>query len=292
MGDTISERRAKVLELVKAIRTLPTLPAMLARMNTVIQNPDATAKDVADVISTDPAVTAGILRIVNSPFYGLPNRIATVTHAIMILGFNTVKAIATSSSLVNTFGDRPKTGGFVREQFWMHSIACGAACRTLARQIGDIPMQEDYFIAGLLHDVGKIVLDQCFSKEFLKVQEDVQKRRVAIREAEEALLGVNHADIGGVLFDSWKLAPGIVQAVACHHMPGLAGEQIRAASVVHMGDILARALMVGSGGDDTIPTIDKAAWDNLGLQKEQLPRLLADVDAEIQRASVFMELMK
>lgn len=285
--------REKVLELVGRVKTLPTLPAILSRLNEVIQDPDVSAQKLADVISSDPAITGSILRVVNSPFYGMPNRIATVAHAIVIMGFNTVKAVATSSSLVSTFGARPKVGNkYNREDFWMHSVACGAACRAISRSIGDAAMQEDYFTAGLLHDIGKIVEDEFFHDEFVIALDNAKTQGRLLRDTEEEVFGCDHADIGGHLFNEWKLSPGIVASVRYHHRPEEAGDFARSASVVHLGDICTRALMFGNGGDNCIPEILPFAMGKLGLDAHQIPSLLNAIETEVSNAGVFMDILR
>lgn len=291
--ETIDARRSRVRAMVSTIRNLPTLPAVLARLSELIADPEATAKDVAEVISSDPAISASLLRIVNSPFYGLPNRVSTISHAIVILGFNTVRSVVLSTSIVKTFGGKGKAPSTLnREQFWIHSIGCAAGCRVLARHVGDMAMQEEYFMAGLLHDIGKIVEDQYFHADFAAIEKDVLARDVLIREAEEARLGVDHADVGALLFETWQLAPGIIEAVRCHHRPEQAGDALRPAAIVHMGDICARSLMVGSGGDRQIPRIDRTAWEALGLTDTSIKPLLSAIDEEIGRASVFAEIIQ
>ena len=288
-GPSLEDRGERVRKIVARIEGLPTLPTLLAQMNRMMLDPKTTAKDMAQLISSDPAVTARILKVVNSAFYGFPSRIATITHAIVILGFNTVKSVVLSSTVFDAFGSKGKGDPrFKREDFWRHSVACGAACKVIARNSGEAALEE-FFIAGLLHDVGKVIEDQFLHEDFMKVLEDVQSRQVLFREAEESILGVNHADVGGWLFGQWKLSKGLVRAVACHHNPVLADDHLKAASVVHLGDIFARALLQGSGGDDQIPAISKVAWDALGLKLQDLPALLRETDREVERAAVFLE---
>ena len=286
------ERSERVRKIVERIEGLPTLPTIMAQMNRMMLDPKTTAKDMAQLIASDPAVTARILRIVNSAFYGFPSRISTISHAIVILGFNTVKSIVLSSSIFETFGGKGRgDSGFIREDFWRHSLACGAAAKVIARQTGETALEE-FFIAGLLHDVGKVIEDHFLHDEFVAIRQDVEKRGILIREAEEARLGVNHAEIAGWVFKQWKLNKSLVSAVTCHHNPPLADEHLKAASIVHLGDIFARSLMFGSGGDDQIPPISQAAWAATGLRAEDLPTLLRETDREIERAGVFLEFVQ
>jgi putative nucleotidyltransferase with HDIG domain len=278
----------RVKKLIEKVQGLPTLPTMLNSINQMILNPRTSAKEVSQIISADPALTSKVLRVVNSSFYGFPNRITTITHAIVILGFNTIKSIVLSSTIFDVFRRGAKAGEFDRTEFWKHSIGCGAAAKVLGRRI-NYPMLEELFIAGLLHDVGKIVLDQYLPEKFGEVVAQVRTRDILIVEAEMNVLGVTHADVGAWLFEKWNLSKGLVDAVRHHHNPALAGESQRFAEIVHVADVLVRALRFGNGGDQKIPAISDRAWASLGLSEAELDDLLAQTAQEIEKAMVYLD---
>jgi HD-like signal output (HDOD) protein len=281
----------RVRKLVERVQGLPTLPLMLNSINQMILNPRTSPKDVAQIISSDPALTAKVLRVVNSSFYGFTNRITTITHAIVILGFNTVKSIALSSTIFDVFRRTVKPGDFDRTEFWKHSIGCGAAAKVLGRRL-NYPMIEELFIAGLLHDVGKIVLDQFLPDKFLEVLNLVRKKDILIAEAEQQVLGATHADVGAWLFEKWNLSRGLIETTRCHHNPALAGENAKFAEIIHLADILVRAIRFGNGGDNKIPAINEAAWKSMGLQESELDDLLNQTGQEIDRAMVFLDFVR
>jgi HD-like signal output (HDOD) protein len=254
----------------------------------MILNPSTSAKEVAQIISSDPALTSKVLRVVNSSFYGFPNRITTVSHAIVILGFNTIKSIVLSSTIFDVFRRGGKPGDFDRAEFWKHSIGCGAAAKVLGRRI-NYPMLEELFIAGLLHDVGKIVLDQYVPDKFAEVGALVRSRDILIAEAETQVLGVTHADVGAWLFEKWNLSKGLTDTVRCHHNPALAGENQRFAEIIHVADVLVRAVRFGNGGDQKIPAIQESAWRSLGLSEKELDQLLEQTSQEIEKAMIFLD---
>ncbi len=278
----------RLRRVVDRIQGLPTLPAMLSSINKLMVNPRTSAKEIAQLISSDPAITSKVLRVVNSSFYGFPNRISTVTHAIVILGFNTIRSIVLSTSIFDALRKTQPAHGFDRAAFWRHSIGAGACSRVLARRLGFTALEE-FFIAGLLHDVGKIALDSYLPEDFAKVVSRVKEADCTMLEAEEAVLGVSHADIGGWLLQRWSLSQGLVDAVSRHHTPALAGENLKSAAIVHVGDILSRALQIGSGGDRRMPTLSDEAWSALGLAPDAFPSLLAEGADESERAMVFLE---
>jgi putative nucleotidyltransferase with HDIG domain len=286
-----AEIEERLRRLTGRITGLPTLPEMLQKLNRMMVNPRTSAKDVAQVIASDAALASKVLRVVNSSFYGFPSRISTVTHAIVILGFNTVKGIVLSSTIFEMFRREGRDGSFDQLEFWKHSLATGAAARSIARHVGYQGLEE-IFIAGLLHDVGKILLEQHLPAYF----DEVWKRRVAqdslFVEAETQVLGITHADIGAWLFETWSLSKGIIDTTKYHHNPALAGEHQRLASIVHIADILARALRFGNGGDRRIPAISETAWTSLGLDESHLPALLRATHEEIEKALIFLEFAK
>lgn len=279
----------QVKALVSRIPGLPTLPVIVQKLNDMMLNPRTTAKEVGRLISSDPALSAKILKIVNSSFYGFPSRITTVTHAIVILGFNTVKSVVLSSTVFDVFKSKGENE-FKREEFWKHSVGCGAACRVIAREAGFSAL-EDFFIAGLMHDVGKIILDQYLHDDFQKVLATVKRDDCLFLEAEKKVLAVTHAEIGGWLFQNWKLSKGLVQAVTYHHNPSLADDALKITSVIHLGDIVCRALQCGSGGDAKIPRVSPAAWDALGFTPPKLESILRETDQEIEKAKVFLDFL-
>ncbi|TET37512.1 MAG: HDOD domain-containing protein [Planctomycetota bacterium] len=288
MGNEIDD--AKLKRIVEKIRGLPTLPKILDKMNKIAGDPNASADQLGAIITDDPASTSRILRIVNSSFYGLSSRISVVSHAIVILGFNAVKSIVLSSTIFDMFAKAGKQAEFDREEFWKHSIGAGAASRALARRMG-VKETEEFFVAGLLHDIGKVILDQHLNAVFLKILQTVKARNILFLDAEMALLGLNHARIGGWLFKRWDLAPHIVAAVQYHHDPKRAGDNTRFAAVIHFADILARAIRLGTGGDNKIPLADRDAWRALNIPHTELGGLFQEIGDEFDRAMIFLDFL-
>lgn len=278
----------RVRRIAGKIQGLPTLPAMLNTINRMVMNPRTTAREVAQIISTDPSLTAKVLQVVNSPFYGFPHRITTITHAIVILGFNTIKSILLSSTIFDLFRRDSDSGGFDRAAFWKHSIACGAAAKVLGRRLGYAALEE-IFIAGLLHDIGKIVLDQFLHESFTGALDLARRKEMLLLDAEQELLGVTHADVGGWLFETWSLSRGLVETTRCHHNTDLAQDHARLAGIVHTADILARAIRYGNGGDAKIPPLREDVWTSLGLETSSFDDLLHETGAEIEKATVFLD---
>lgn len=242
------------------------------------------------MISRDASLTSKTLKLVNSAFYGFPKKINSITRAIVILGFNKIKNIALSASIFETF--RGVTGrGFDTKRFWEHSLAVAIATEVVAKDAG-LEEQEDAFVAGLLHDIGKIIIAAHLKNEFIAIVKSVEEEGLLMAEAEEKVLGANHALIGKWLGEKWKFPDGLVAPTARHHQPRLAREFRELTYAVHLADILARALGVGNGGDGGIPPIDGVVWDRFDLSTAKIEKLCDAVLEGVDRAGAFLELIR
>ncbi|MDZ7374671.1 MAG: HDOD domain-containing protein [candidate division KSB1 bacterium] len=277
-------------QAVRRIKNLPTLPQVVTHLMQAVNNPNASASDVARIIANDQSLVSKILRIVNSAFYGLPKRVSTVTQATVILGFNTVKNLALSASVFDAFGNNGTgVGRWDRQKFWEHSIGCGVATKLLAREIR-YSNPEEAFVSGLLHDVGKVVIDQFLHDQFLRILQTVEAEHCTITEAERQVIGVSHCDIGRWLAESWNLPVQLVECIGLHHDPQQAKHASRLVCLVHLADCLVRMEQVGYPGDDLVPDVNPVVWEVLRLSPEAIERLLASFYTEFERSSVFLQM--
>lgn len=277
------QRQQRLKKITQSIIGLPTLPTVITQMIGLIDNPKTSARDVARLIATDQALTAKILKLANSAFYGFPRKIATVNHAVVVLGFETVKSLGLSVSVLERFaGGGPETS-FDRQRFWEHSIACGVAAQLLGSRLR-YRVQGEAFAAGILHDIGKLILSQYFPEEFTRVMAMVREENLYIGKAEEAVLGVTHAEIGCWLAEKWNLPRQLVDTIAFHHTPGRMERGAQLPSLVHLADFLARKERIGDGGGTRMPHLDPAALRAFGIHEE--PR------AAIRRILGYGELLR
>jgi len=282
--------KLKLKQVVGKIDSLPTLPIVVTHILQLVESPDTSATDINQVISADQALTAKILKLVNSAFYGFSRQISTVTQAIVILGFNTVKSLALSATVFEMFSG----GGealFDRTAFWEHSIGTGIAAQIIGKKI-KYPQVEEAFIAGIIHDVGKVVLDQHLHDDFKKVIQLRDRMGLSLQEAEQEALGIDHTLIGKWLADKWNLPPLLQSAIAYHHDVKRSKDDDLMPSLVHLGDILARTKKIGSGGDDSIPPLQEEAWNRLKLQRQDLESILKDLDRDMGMTQDFIAMTK
>ncbi|HNR13440.1 MAG TPA: HDOD domain-containing protein [Thermodesulfobacteriota bacterium] len=272
---------ARLSQIIKRIDDLPTLPRTVLMITELVNNPRSSARELSRVITDDQVLTARLLRLVNSSFYGFPQRITTVTGAIVLLGFDEIRNLLLTTSLFDLFSTARRKNGVHPEALWDHSLGCAVSAKVIGQYIG-YEKVEELFVSGLLHDIGKIVEMVYASKDFSIVEAAVAQRGLLVVKAEEELLGYSHADVGKLLAEQWNLHPKHVEAIACHHVPHTADRFQRETYIVHLADILCRALDLGSGGDNKIPRLHEDSFRVLGLDVNALDPIMDTIDKEFR----------
>lgn len=275
--------------IIEKIDTIPTLPVIVNRLNSVIYSPQTSAKEVSKILSMDPALSSKILRIVNSAFYGLPNRITSVTHAIIMLGFNTVKNIAISSSVLDIFKKEATDVNRLKE-IWKHSIGVASAAKVIAKNLGQVVLEE-FFMSGLLHDIGYIALFVYQYEKFLEFVEKSKSSADSTIVLEKSIFGYDHQEIGGYLFQKWNMPKVLEEAVSFHHEPLLAREHNFAVDIICVADNIARALSLGNSGNVYVYSIPEELVETLNLNNLNWELMFNDIIREYNAALVFMDLL-
>lgn len=268
----------RLARIISRVQDLPTLPRTVLRITELVNNPKSSAKEIAQVITDDQVLTLRLLRLVNSSFYGFPQRISTVTGAIVLLGFDAIRHLLLTSSVFDVLSG-PTRAVFQKEALWDHSLACAVGAKVIGTTLGHEKIEE-LFVAGLLHDIGKIVEMIYLPREFAEAVALVEKERLLLREAEERVMGFTHAEFGAALGAKWNLPAKIITVIAHHHSPQVSSEYGREAAAVHLADILCRALEMGSGGDPRIPPLLPDAWEALGLDADALEPVMEEMERE------------
>lgn len=284
-----AEFSERLQDLVKRIHSLPTLPQVVSRMVAAMGNPKTSASDIERIISTDQAITAKILKLVNSSFYGFPRRIGSVCEAVVMLGFNTVRNLAITCSLFQSFKGR-QWRDFDHRRFWDHCIGSAIFSRYLGGRFVPSLDGEELFVMGLLHDIGKLLFEQFCPDEFGAVLLRMRNEGKTCFQAETAEVGVTHADIGRWLCIQWNLPSRLADVVGNHHTPQNSMEAVRACAIVHLADAFChqRGLSPTTFGVDS--PVSKRALEQLGIIPGMLIEVMQDVEKEQEKAKEFFRL--
>jgi HD-like signal output (HDOD) protein len=274
--------------LIRRIDDLPTLPRTVFRISEMINNPRSSARDLAQVITDDQVLTARLLRLVNSSFYGFPQRITTVTRAIVLLGFDAIRHLLLTTSVFDMFSGQHQTAMTTREDLWDHSLGCAVAAKVIGQHIRHEKIEE-LFVCALLHDIGKIVSMVYAPQDFDAAARLAVEKDILFIEAESLLLDYTHTDTGRLLAERWHLPTMVTEVIRFHHAPDQAGEFVQEAAVVHLADILCRALQYGSGGDRRIPALDPNAWDSVGISEDSIETLMVEIESGYNDISSFTD---
>jgi putative nucleotidyltransferase with HDIG domain len=275
---TVNAATQKIRKVTESIISLPTLPTVVSKMIELVDNPRTSAASLARLISTDQALTAKILKLANSAYYGFPREIATVNMAIVVLGFNTVKDMGLSLSVFQVFKDADGDKAFDVAKFWEHSIGCGAAARMLSRRL-KYRLVGETFVAGLLHDIGKVILNQYMHKEFIEIIRLCKNGEQTLDAAEESVIGTSHAQVGSWLAEKWNLPKTMVDAILHHHDPWLAAVEPELVAIVNLANYLCHCGKIGNSGRPYPIRPDTRTWDILA--KAPVPVGETDLDALI-----------
>jgi len=282
--------RNDIRQRLQSINSLQTQPAVIAKITQMLQNPATNADELGQAIRTDQVLASTVLKLVNSAFYGFPGKIGSINHAVVLLGFSTVKNIVLTASILEIFKMDAGVYNFKAQEFRKHTLAVAVASQCLAQAIG-YENKEECFVAGLVHDIGKVIMFQLAPDDFMRVVDCADKTKSLFYDSECKLLGINHQEAGGMLIEQWRLPEQILSAVASHHNPPPPGNESAAlTAIVHCGDIFARALGYGNGGDNKVPMISDNAWDTLKLGSIDLVRLFDNIDKEWQKANTYFQI--
>lgn len=265
----MKDSESKIRSVVERIQKLPTLPEIGMNILDLAADPEISMEELSRAINRDPSLSARVLKVANSPFYGMPRQVDSLQLALVILGLYEVRNIALGIMILKVIEGLDTHVIYDREKFWIHSIGCGIAARILSRRLN---MRGDNtgFAVGLLHDMGKIIIDEYFSQEFAQIHNKTLHDNCAMIEAEKEILGESHEQIAGWLVEKWRLPETLCEAVVHHHdlspraESGKALKDPKAAALVYIAEAFCHRHEVGWDGDSSCNDIeDKMAWEIL-----------------------------
>ena len=227
-------------EILKKIDDLPTLPKITTKIIEILKNPDSSILEVSKVISSDQVLTAKILKIINSPFYGLSRKVKTVSYAISLLGLEEIKKLVLTTSVISTLS---KKGKFAKIfPFWIHSIDCAIALKVLGKHF-KYKTKGELFVFGLLHDIGKIIFGVFFLIKYSIILKKVERENLPFYKVEEEIFGLNHAEVVKFLLKRWNFPEDMIEAIGSHHNLEKSSKCLEFSALVHLGDWISNKIV-------------------------------------------------
>lgn len=270
--------------LLEANHRMGTLPMVFHRLVEMINNPGVTINELSKVIAMDPALSARLLRLVNSPFYGMAFKVDTISRAVVMVGTRQLVMLAMGATLVTAFRGVPVSLVNMRS-FWSHSISCGAMARLLARHAG-MAEPESFFVAGLLHDIARLLIYTQLPNHSLYMLTEAKRQGESLHALEERTLGFTHEELGALLLRSWNCPEDLVRRVERHHSP-LTDQSRPEDAVLPAANMLSQALGFGTSGEFRVPPLHAFAWDILGVDAQDLLELCSQLDENVRELRSF-----
>lgn len=272
-----------VSQLIAKVRTVYSLPQTFHRLQEVVQNPDSSMSDIGEVLMADQALSARILQLANSSFYGFPSRIETISHAVTMIGAEQMVALVQGTCVASIFSRVPRELVNM-ELFWKHSIACGVTARVIAARRRE-PNTERFFLLGLLHDIGRLVIFQHLPDEAATTLERAGRERRLLHQMETLVLGFDHATVGYDLLRTWKLPARLCEPIKMHHSYNAASLYPIETAILHTADVIVNAMHCGSSGERYVPPLHGPHWDLAGLGADMIGPLEKEIHRQLEEVT-------
>lgn len=274
------DKKITLEDVTRDIDNLVSLPSVFIRLNQLVESPRSSVNQIADVISTDPGLTARLLRMANSAMFGMRKEVDTISKAVNVVGLKRLRDLALATSTIKAF-EKTTNPLLPQEDFWLHSIRCGLAAKFLAEQ-ARLSNSDTLFIAGLLHDIGDLLMFKRIpevSREAIQKSVE-QTRSISLHQVEQEMLGFDHAMVGTKLAEHWNLPAIFVEAIRWHHEPEKATQFKKEVAIVHIANSLAVCAELNSTDIEATdaPPILPAAWTTTGLTPEIIPIIFKAVN--------------
>lgn len=277
--------------LLEKLNDIPTLPIVATKVTELINDPNSSSADIAEVLKKDQVLTAKVLKLINSPYYGIPGEVTDVRRALAYLGFNTLAQLVLSVSIISMFSEK-KSGKFSMYEFWKHALATAIASELIAKKI-KYPRPEECFTCGLLHDVGKIILHQIAPDDFLKIIQITEREQISFSEAEKRLEVPPHGYLGEFIANKWRLPQIIRMSIRYHHfdvrkMDTILESMKPAIQIVSLANQLMVLEKIGNSGNASTKPISADLLEPLNFNEQDLPEITEQVKKEMDNVGGFL----
>jgi HD-like signal output (HDOD) protein len=282
----------RIQKLERHVQTMPALPVTVTKVVEIANSPDTSPVDLNKIISLDPVLMARVLKLINSAYYGLNTKVNSLVRAIIMLGINTVKNLALSSSVLDRLGDSSHFSALDPQGFWRHSLGVGVTSKIIAKKRKvDGARLEEYFIAGLLHGIGKIPMNNVLSEEYLEAMAMADRQRMPLTEAERRVFGFDNTFVGVKIGELWKLGNAILDTIKFQSRPDeYTGQYQDIVNTNHVAIYFVTIAEIGFSGDRHPARANDQALAAIGLEESYLDEIESEVQQEIEKAEVFLRL--
>lgn len=272
MDNNLMMERAEIL--VGAIDDLPTIPVVATQVLALLDNPDVSIEEIADLMLSDQVMTARVMKLINSPVYRPAQEVTSLKRALVYLGLRHVRELALTTSVINAFdGD---SGALELNAFWEHSFGVGMVSKVIAAKAGYQDLEKAY-IAGIIHDLGEVFLSNFLREPFAEVLEYVKKHPVKLVDAEAELLGTTHCEIGLCMARKWNFPEAYCEVISCHHTPGEATVDPMLCAIVNLSDLFCTVRELNYGGRE---------WISFNLSEEEAWKILKHASPSLAQMDV------
>jgi HD-like signal output (HDOD) protein len=266
--------------IVEQTKTLYSLPLFYDRLNEAINHPRSSLADIGRVISEDQGLTARLLKLANSPLFGYHATIDSITKALTLIGIQQLRDLALAVSIMGSFSGIQEDVLSMRP-FWKHNIACGILSRSIAicrREVN----QERYFVSGMLHDVGKLVMCGVIPEIVREIELERNNSRALYYAIEQKHLGFDHGAVGSALLEKWKIPPSISEPIACHHSHHASAKYPVETAILHLADVICHTMGISQTDTWQVPPLDNDAWRILDIPVNQLDTIIRQSESQIE----------
>lgn len=281
------DHAASARDMAKLAQQVPSLPLTFQRINQLVGDSRSSTAQIAEAVSADQGLVTRILRLANSSFYGLAARVDTMSQAVSLIGTRQLRDLALATAVLDLFKNVPGSA-LDGKAFWEHALAVGSATRLIAAKRGERET-ERYFVAGMLHDIGLVVMAQQMPDQVATNLRTATSAGQPLSVIERRDLGFDHAELGAQVIDQWHLPPAMMEVAAQHHQIMTTARYVNDCAMVHLADIMAEAYAYGSGGEPVVPPLDSPAWDLLGLTPNDLAPISTDLEKQmVEITAIFL----
>jgi putative nucleotidyltransferase with HDIG domain len=278
-----------IQEIIGKIDNLKPIPQVANRIMAIVQDPDGSLSELSEVLAYDQAITANVLKICNSAYFGLSRKIESVQHAVVFLGMDQIVDLVLMIAAAENFIREQKGYDLQEGDLWRYSVSSALIAKALAAKKGS-KNDHNIFTSALLKDIGKVILNQYVDESFDRINKLVSEDGFSFREAEEKVIGIDHAELGGMVAESWKFSPRMIDTIRNHHMPNESSTDNFATSIVYVADTLCMMMGISGGSDALSYRFYRDVVDRLGFSERDFQEAIAAFTEDMQRVEGLIQI--